>query len=148
VSRRKRYTRNLGRERPATVPRQGTGSRYVRFVHEHEPYGVFSHFDVARVRLGEPERTELDELLGWFRAHLDLPTSLVPVHEPTAEGGEGPRAVCWFRASASEHILRARRVAILLREARIPIIERWSDELPGRICSADEAQLAISPFWP
>ena len=148
MSRRKRFTRNLGRERPLSVPRQGSGSRYVRFGHEHEPYGVFSYASDARSRLDDLERDELDGLLAWFRTHLAEPRSMVPTNEVAACDEEGPRAVCWFRASAREHIDRARRLAALLRHARIPIVERWSDALPGRLCSEDGEQLATSPFWP
>ncbi len=148
MSRRTRYTRNLGRERPASIPRQGTGSRFVRFVHEREPYGIFSYVSKARPRLGELERDQLEALVGWFREHLDEPSSMIPVHEPDAGGDDGPRAVCWFRASARAHVARARRLAVLLRAARIPIVERWSDVLPGRLCAEDDKQLAISPFWP
>jgi hypothetical protein len=147
MSRRMRYTRNLGRERPPSVPRQGTGSRFVRFVHAREPYGVFSYIGDARRRLDERERDQLDALVQWFREHLDEPSSMVPVHEPAA-AGDGPRAVCWFRASARAHVDRARRLAVLLRAAHIPIVERWSDVVPGRLCAEDTNQLATSPFWP
>jgi hypothetical protein len=41
MSRRKKYTRNLGRARAERVPTRGTGARYIRFAHADEPFGVF-----------------------------------------------------------------------------------------------------------
>jgi hypothetical protein len=94
MTRRKRYTRNMGRARAERVPRRGRGTKYVRFAH-----------------------------------------------------ADDDRAVCWFHASAREHIKRARRLSILVRRAGIPIVERWHDEIPGLICSEDATQLAVASFW-
>ena len=42
MSRRKRFTRNLGRKLGAPLP-QRTTNEWVRFEHASEPFGVFSY---------------------------------------------------------------------------------------------------------
>jgi hypothetical protein len=149
VSRRKRYTRNLGRVPAEAIPKRGNGATYVRFAHDVEPYGVFSYVSDARRRLSERDRGELDDLLAWFRAHLDEPTRLVPVLRQRRTGSSDPEpsALCWFRASAREHLERARRLTVLVRRAGLPIVERWSEDVPGQVCSEDVEQVAVASFW-
>jgi hypothetical protein len=150
MGRAKRYTRNLGRSPVEQVPQRGRGELFVRFEHAQEPYGVFCYTDEARVALPRADQDEMEQILVWFDDHLELPDSLVPVRPQPRRGrlvdGE-LSAVCWFRARAREHVEQARRLALLVRRARISIIERWTDRLPGQICSEDEAQLAIASFW-
>ena len=55
-------------------------------------------------------------------------------------------AVCWFREDASEHIAKARLLVEVLARADIRFVERWSDRIPGVLCSEDEAQVAVVPF--
>jgi hypothetical protein len=143
MSRRKRYTRNLGRSPAERVPTRGRGSRYVRFAHAADPYGVFSYAKDARPSLAALDCDELDHLLQWFADHLDEPESMVPVRAAS----DDDRAVCWFRASARRHVTHARRLSILVRRAGIPIVERRSDDVPGLICSEDAHQLAVASFW-
>jgi hypothetical protein len=89
VTRRKRYTRNLGRVPSEAIPKRGTGTRYVRFAHEREPYGVFSYVSDARPRLSEADLEELNEIIAWFSVHLEEPTRLVPVlRKRRARSGE------------------------------------------------------------
>jgi hypothetical protein len=148
MSRRKRFTRNLGRALNNGVPKRGTGTHFVRFAHLREPYGVFSYVDEARGWLREEKREELDEIVGWFRAHLDEPACLVPARRRRKTEDEGnAEAICWFRAEAREHVRRARRLAALVRRAGVPIVERWCDVVPGEICSEDKDQLAVASFW-
>jgi hypothetical protein len=149
MSRRQRFTRNLGRTPRESVPTRGAGSRYVRFCHADEPYGVFSYLTDARRLLSDDERVELDALVRWFSDHLEEPACLVParVSRRASRGEAEPSAVCWFRADAGEHVVRARRLSVLVRRARISIIEKWSDRVPGQICSEDADQLAVASFW-
>jgi len=149
MSRRKRYTRNLGRTSGDAIPKRGTGSRYVRFAHARDPYGIFSYVSDARTRLSEPDREALDALVAWFRQSLDIPLCLIPAYLPRRRGRDNldGSAVCWFRASAREHVEHARALAILVLRAKIPIVERWSDRIPGRICSTDAKQIAVASFW-
>jgi hypothetical protein len=125
VSRRKKYTRNLGRSSVERVPTRGAGARYIRFAHRDEPYGVFSYLGDAKPRLSDSDREELNALREWFQGHLEEPDCFVPIRVrrgKAAREGE-PTAVCWFHASAAEHVNRARRMSVLVRRVRIPIIE-------------------------
>ena len=47
MSRRKRYTRNLGRSLPEPLPVRTT-AEWVRFEHAREPYGVFCYLPDVR----------------------------------------------------------------------------------------------------
>lgn len=152
MGRRLRFTRNLGRDTAEKLPRRGAGARYVRFAHPRHPFGVFSYLDDARRRLSDPDRDELNEIVGWFNANLDEPDCMVPVRvrlpgrrAPATD--DQPSAVCWFKASARQHVARARRLAILVRRAGVPIVEIWRDVVPGQICSGDAAQIAVASFW-
>ena len=151
MSRRRRYTRNLGRTTHDRVPKRGAGHRYVRFAHRTDPYGLFSYLNDARPRLSEPDRAELEAIVGWFNENLDEPDCMVPVRVAArgrrAENDAEPSAVCWFKATARAHVARARRMAILVRRTGIPIVELRRDLVPGQICSGDAAQIAAASFW-
>jgi hypothetical protein len=149
VSRRKKYTRNLGRARAERVPVRGAGARYMRFAHKDEPFGVFSYLGDARPWLSETDRDELNALRKWFQAHLEEPDCFVPIRVrrgSVAREGE-PTAVCWFHASATEHVTRARRMSVLVRRAGIPIVELRRERIPGQVCSEDGEQLAVASYW-
>jgi hypothetical protein len=136
----------MGRTRSEAVPRRGKGAAFVRFAHESEPYGVFSYLDDAKPRLNEPDREEVGALVAWFSEHLDEPATMVPARAE-GRGVSEPSAVCWFRTSARDHVRRARRLALLVRRARIPIIEWRREVVPGEICSEDAHQIATAAFW-
>lgn len=134
MSRRKRYTRNLGRTLPAPLPRRTT-ERWIRFEHEREPYGLFSYADDARAALSAGDRHVLDGLVGWFADFLDAPTLSRDAEERF-----------WFRAEASDHVARARDLADLVRRAGIPIVERTTHRVPGKIRWADPQQVAVLTY--
>jgi hypothetical protein len=129
---RKRYTRNLGRELPSPLPVRTT-TEWVRFEHEREPYGVFSYLPVANAALPVKARAELDALRQWFRDQLGAPD------EATLER-------FWFRAEAAEHIEKARRLAELACEAGIPIVERRTRRVPGKVRWEDGHQVAVITY--
>ena len=110
-----------------------TTQQWIRFEHEDEPYGVFSYVSDARAVLGKGERAELQALLEWFGEHLGAPDELT--HER-----------CWFRAEALEHVERARRMADLMVIAGIPIIERRTRRVPGKIRWEDPEQVAVFTY--
>jgi len=149
VSRRKKYTRNLGRARTERVPTRGAGSKYIRFAHRDEPYGVFSYLRDAKPRLSDSDREELKAHREWFQGHLEEPDCFVPPRprRGKAERHGEPTAVCWFRSTAREHVDRARRMSVLVRRAGIPIVEFRRDRVPGQVCSEDGEQLAVASFW-
>lgn len=132
MSRRKRFTRNLGRKLPSPLPARTT-VEWIRFEHEHEPYGVFSYLKEARETLSAEMRGELDALRDWFVDHLDAPDLL------TIER-------FWFRIEAEEFVDRARRLATILRAAGIPIVERRTSRVPGKVKWEDHNQVAVRTY--
>ncbi len=132
MSRRKRYTRNLGRKLKSPLPERTT-IEWIRFEHEREPYGVFSYIKDAWEKASEEARGEMDDLRDWFSDHLHAPDLL------TIER-------FWFRAEASEYVLQARRLAALLRAAGIPIVERRTRRIPGKVKWEDHNQVAVRTY--
>jgi hypothetical protein len=129
MSRRKRYTRNLGRRLPEPLPHT---LEWVRFEHATQPYGVFRYSGDAQATLpGRPAR-ELVRLTRWFCLHLDAP-----------DGIELGEARFWFRAEASEYVGRARRLAELVTRAGFPIAECQTLDLRGHVRWQDAYQLAV-----
>jgi len=43
--------------------------------------------------------------------------------------------------------MHARRLSVLVRKARSPIVELRRDRISGQICSEDGEQLAVASFW-
>lgn len=154
MSRRLRFTRNLGRRIPEPAPARES-LRYVRFEHATEvieglAFGLFSYVDDAREQLGASDRAELDAVMAWFNAHLEEPTRMVPFRDVGARRARRrqsePMAQCWFREDAEAHITKARELVALLGRAGIEMAERWSDRLPGKLCASDSAQVAVVLF--
>lgn len=151
MSRRARYTRNLGRRLPAPLPAHDPDEEWIRFEHAHEPYGLFSYGSLARPALEPARRRRLEELYEWFDRELDLPSRMHAFRFVGRRTGSKWRAKdasarCWFRASATEHVERARELAALLREAGIPVIERRARGIPGKLCSEDSHQIAVELY--
>jgi hypothetical protein len=132
MSRRKRYTRNLGRKLKSPLPIRTT-VEWIRFEHEQQPYGVFSYLKEAHERASAEVRCELDALRDWFVDHLDAPDLL------TIER-------FWFRIEAEEYVVRARRLAAILRAAGIPIVERRTRRVPGKVKWEDHNQVAVRTY--
>lgn len=154
MSRRQRFTRNFGRRVPApTLQREAL--RYLRFEHATESirgvsYGPFSYVDEARDVLVGADRTELDEVMRWFVDNLDEPERMVPFRDVGERRARRRKreatAQCWFREDAEAHIGRARELVGLLLRAGFAFVERWSDRLPGKLCAADDVQIAVIPY--
>lgn len=132
MSRRKRFTRNLGRTLPSPLPARRTRV-WVRFEHDSEPYGVFSYVDDALAVLEDHECRELDALTDWFNAHLAIPRGM------TTER-------CWFGSEAAEYVARARKLARVVRSAGIPIVERRTRRVPGRVRWKDDHQFVVFTY--
>ncbi len=154
MPRSKRYTRNLGRREVEPLPTRRPDAKYIRFEHSSERFGVFSYVGDVRKEVGEEERAELRALMDWFNEHLEAPSRMVPFRPPFRPVGRRAHhyrwtettAICWFREEASEHVVRARRVAEIVRSAGIPIIERCVGRIPGKLCSEDEFQIAVEVY--
>jgi hypothetical protein len=132
MSRRKRYSRNLGRTLKSPLPVRTT-VEWIRFEHEREPYGVFSYLKQANEVLPAEARAELDALRDWFVERLDAPDLL------TFER-------FWFRIEADEYVVRARRLAAILCAAGIPIVERRTRRVPGKVKWEDHNQVAVRTY--
>jgi hypothetical protein len=132
MSRRKRFTRNLGCRLKSPLPIRTT-VEWIRFEHEKEPYGVFSYLKEAHEVLSAKMRGELDALRDWFEDHLDAPDLL------TIER-------FWFRNEAKEYVARAQRLATILRAAGIPIVERRTRRVPGKVKWEDQNQVAVRTY--
>lgn len=134
MPRSKRYTRNLGRPTVEPLPARQT-VLWIRYEHESEPYGVFSYTDEARRRLDPHEVEEVAAILRWFDAWLVAP-----------ELDAGAIDRFWFRAEAVEHVSRARRLGELVGHAGIPIVERRTRRVPGKIRWQDPHQVCLLTF--
>jgi hypothetical protein len=132
MSRRKRYTRNLGRRLSEPLPVRAT-TEWVRFEHEVEPYGVFSYLDETRARTDNHDRDEIDAIYAWFADHLGAPELM-------------ERARFWFKAEATEYVVRGRRLMELAVGAGIPIVERRTRRIPGKVRFQDDKQVAVHAY--
>lgn len=152
MSRRSRFTRNLGRRVVAPLPARALVG-YVRFEHaEHDDAcGPFTHARTGLARLTGDDRVALRALLDWFDEHLEAPVRMVPfryVGERRARRQRRDRFVahCWFRDDATEHVSRARALVALLERAGIPFVERRTHRMPGALCAEDAFQIAVVPY--
>lgn len=154
MSRRVRFTRNVGRRVPSPAPRRDE-LRYVRFEHATEifegvTFGPFSYVADARKRLTGDDLAELEAVVTWFSDNLEAPERMVPFRDV------GPRrarrrkhdamAQCWFREDAALHIAKARELVAILGRAGFDFAELWSDRLPGKVCAEDGIQIAVVRF--
>jgi hypothetical protein len=133
MSRRQRYTRNLGRALREPTPVQATRA-WIRYEHAHEPYGVFSFVNAACSRLDPKRRAQLEALNQWFHDHLFAPSAYLD------------EARFWFRAEAGGYAARARQMAALITQAGIPIVERRIARLPGHVRWQDPHQAAVLTY--
>ena len=122
---------------------------YVRFVVEEiDPYsGVERGIVQAMFRLwrsgalSEYEEAWWAEIRAWLNVDLDEPDRLSRSRRP----GASECAISWFKASASDHIARARELASLLAQHNIAS-RMLTTERPGYIVYEDEYQVAAEPF--
>jgi hypothetical protein len=131
MSRRKRFTRNLGRKLRSPLPVRTT-VEWVRFEHESEPFGVFSYLSEACDLLSEEGRKELQAIRDWFNERLDAPDLLTIKR-------------FWFCAEAQEYVVRARRLAEVLCSIGIPIVERRTRRVPAKSNGKTNIKLRSSP---
>ncbi|NOT29064.1 MAG: hypothetical protein HOP15_01305 [Planctomycetes bacterium] len=78
-------------------------------------------------------RTETDYIRDWFYDNLDAP-DLATLER------------FWFKAEAREHIERAQRLAKLARQAGIPIVERRTRRVPGKVRWQGDHQVAVFTY--
>ncbi len=135
MSRRKRYTRNLGRTLPSPQPVRTT-EEWVRFENAHEPFGVFTYVSRAERRSSAGRRAKSERLCRWFVENLVSPEDEVDLTEERF----------WFRAEAIEHIAKARELARLVSRTGYAILERRIRRVPGKVKWEDEHQVAAFTY--
>jgi hypothetical protein len=97
------------------------------------PYGRVAEWDEARLKA----------IKDWFNEHLEKPERVARSRRPNGAHA----AVGWFKASAVEHIARARDLASLLESYGIST-QMVTTDRPGYVVYEDEFQIAAEPFLP
>jgi hypothetical protein len=122
---------------------------YIRFVTETiDKYscrrqGVFQAAGEL-VDINELPAHDLEQLLdnrNWFNRHLARPDRFSRSRRTNA----APKAICWFKNMATEHIRRVRWICRILDEHGAPT-EMITSARPGYIVFEDEHQVAAVPF--
>ena len=91
--------------------------------------------------LAPHEEAWWDEVRVWFNRRLREPNRLSRSRRP----GANKCAICWFKASARQHIRHARKITTLLAEHDVPSRMLWSKR-PGYVVYEDRFQIAAEPF--
>ena len=105
--------------------RSGRGTGVFSALYALERQGALAAHELAWFR----------ETEAWFNLHLP---------PPDAAARAEPRAVAWFKASATEHVSRFRALVALLAEKDILVEERRT-ERPGYILYEDPWQVSAIP---
>ena len=121
---------------------------FIRFVSSdidddsHLSAGLFCAVSrlLDEVTLPEYEYLALMEPLRWFRLHLKVPFDYRL--DPAALADQ---SLCWFRASAHEHIARAWEVVSILEGRDIFMRTIWCHKV-GYVLYEDEFQVLAYPF--
>ena len=122
---------------------------YLRFVvyaldeDSNRRTGVFQEVNrlVNARELPPFEEQHARELFDWFDENLTKPTRFAASSRPHA----APRAISWFKDSATEHIARMYELASIL-DAHGIAVEVVQTARPGYIVYADEHQIVAEPF--
>jgi hypothetical protein len=92
-------------------------------------------------RLPDHEIEALTTLLRWFENNLDAPNRFDRSRRISGPG----RAICWFKDSATGHIVRLWEVTAILESNGIHT-EFLKTDTPGYVVYEDEFQVAAEPF--
>lgn len=87
------------------------------------------------------EDEALSEVLRWFNKNLKRPARFSRSLKPHRR----PKAVCWFRSSAREHLRRAWEMVRILEDNNVPI-DTIKIETPGYLVYEDAVQVVAEPF--
>lgn len=94
-----------------------------------------------RGALAPHEEAWWGEVRAWLNVDLEVPDRLARSRRP----GANECAISWFKASATEHIAKAREVVALLEQHEIHSRMLTTDR-PGYIVYEDDFQVAAEPF--
>jgi hypothetical protein len=87
------------------------------------------------------DRSELQTLWNWFCKHLDEPDRFARSQRRSA----APKAISWFKSTATEYISRMHSICRILNEHGIAT-EMITTTRPGYIVFGDDHQIAAVPF--
>jgi hypothetical protein len=106
--------------------------------------GVFNAAASLRDRgeLSADELKVLAEVGRWLDVHLPRPTRFTRKRN---DSHRRPRALSWFKDSASSHIARMREICELLTARGVLVHTIFSDR-PGYIVYEDDVQVVAEPF--
>lgn len=82
-----------------------------------------------------------EELYGWFKRNLKVPTVL----SSTSNHYNRPAAISWFKGSATDHIDKMRQYAQILEAHDVRVVQ-LTTERPGKVVYEDEHQIAAVPY--
>ncbi|MEA2204621.1 MAG: hypothetical protein QOE77_1397 [Blastocatellia bacterium] len=88
----------------------------------------------------EYEYSAVRELIGWFNVNLRG-----PFEYRLRSSWRAPRAICWFRCSAHEHLARARELAMILDDRNV-FIRTIKCYKTGYVLYEDDVQVLAQPF--
>ena len=86
-------------------------------------------------------REELHDVRNWFRRNLKAPRKLNRSRRPNRK----PKAICWFKPTAVEHIAKARAIVRALQDLGVDVRMLKTDS-PGYVVYQDDYQIAAEPF--
>ena len=92
-------------------------------------------------KLSVYEQERLNSIDKWFAKNLKEPDRLARSNRARAE----PKAICWFKFTATEYIGYVREVVEILKAHDIAVQMVTSDK-PGYILYEDDYQVAAVPF--
>ena len=84
---------------------------------------------------------QLRLLSNWFDDNLERPSNFAVSNRPHAKG----QAISWFKASATEHIRRAREASEILARYGIDV-DVLRTTRPGYLAYEDDHQVTAYPF--
>ena len=121
---------------------------FIRFVSgkidadSHVSAGLFTAaFDLMyEPELPDDDYYALRYLIDWFNVHLKG-----PVYFRLKAAWRAPRAICWFKPTAREHLSHAWEMATILERNDV-FIRTIKIQRPGYVLYEDEAQIFAEPF--
>tara|TARA_B100000768_G_C11255295_1_gene366096 strand:+ start:63 stop:449 length:387 start_codon:yes stop_codon:yes gene_type:complete len=122
---------------------------YIRFVVEIKDErsgrrkGVFAALGVFKKNpeVNAQDYNSYRALVDWFNENLDMPSKFNRSSKPNAK----PKALSWYKDSATEYIQKTREVAELLIKYGIEV-EMLKTNRTGHIVYESETQIVAEPY--
>lgn len=122
---------------------------YIRFVVEIRDErsgrrkGVFAALGVFKKNpeVSAQDYSSYRTLAEWFNENLDMPSKFSRSSKPNAK----PKALSWYKDSATQYIQKTREVAELLTKYGVEV-EMLKTNRPGYIVYESESQIVAEPY--